>query len=47
MIGNMEGGITLQVEKKAEMAGELKVYIYLIMDAQVNIQNEAFISAVH
>ena len=43
----MRGGITLQIEKKAEMAGELKEYIYLIMDAQLNIQNGAFISATH
>ena len=47
MIGGTGGGITLQIETKAEMAGELKAYIYLIMDAQLNIQNRAFISAVH
>ena len=35
------GGITIQVEKKAESAGVLKAYIYLIMDAQLNIQNGA------
>ena len=35
--GNAGGGITLQIEKKAEMAGELKAYIYLIMDTQLNI----------
>ena len=37
----------LQIEKKAETAGELKVHIYLIMDAQLNIQNGAFVSIVH
>ena len=47
VIGSVERGITLQIEKEAEMAGELKVYIYLIMDAKVNIQNGAFISGVH
>ena len=47
VIGSMGGGITLQIEKKAETAGELKVYIYLIMNAQLNIQNGAFISTVH
>ena len=46
-IGSMGGGITLQIEKKAEWAGELKVCIYLIMDAQLNIQNRTFISVVH
>ena len=34
-----EGIITLQIEKKAESAGALNAYIYLIMDAQLNIQN--------
>ena len=34
-------------EKKAEMAGELKAYIYLSINAQLNIQNGAFVSAVH
>ena len=43
----MEGGITLQIEKKAEMAGEHKAYVYLIMDAQLNIQNGVFVFAVH
>ena len=47
MLGSAEGGITLQIKKKAEAAGELKAYIYLIMDAQLNIQNGAFISAVY
>ena len=46
-VGSMGGGITLQIEKKSETAGELKAYIYLIMDAQLNIQNRAFVSAVH
>ena len=36
-IGNISGGINIQVEKKAELAGALKAYIYLIMDAQLNI----------
>ena len=39
--------ITLQIEKKAESAGNLSAYIYLIMDAQLNIQNGAFVSAIH
>ena len=47
VIGSMEGGITLQIEKKVESAGALKAYIYFIMDAQLNIQNGTFISAVH
>ena len=36
-IENASEGITLQIEKKAESAGNLNAYIYLIMDAQLNI----------
>ena len=46
-IGSPGGGITLQTEKEAEPAVALNAYIYLIMDAQLNIQNRAFVSAVH
>ena len=46
-IENASEGITLQIEKKAESAGALNVYIYLIMDAQLNIQNGAYLSAVY
>ena len=46
-IENALQGITLQIEKKEESAGALNVYIYLIMDAQLNIQNGAYISAVY
>ena len=47
-IENVSEGITLQIEKKAESpAGALNAYIYLIMDAQLNIQNGTYISAVY
>ena len=46
-IENASEGITLQIEKKAESAGALNAYIYLIMDAQLNIQNGAYVSVVH
>ena len=36
-IENASEGITLQIEKKAESAGALNAYIYLIMDAQLHI----------
>ena len=45
--GSMGRGITLQIEKKVKMTGALKVYIYLIMDAQLNAENGVFISAIH
>ena len=46
-IENASEGITLQIEKKTESAGALNAYIYLIMDAQLNIQNGAYVSAVY
>ena len=46
-IENASEGITLQIEKKAESAGALNAYIYLIMDAQVNIQSGAYVSAIY
>ena len=47
-IENASEGITLQIEKKAESsAGTLNAYIYLIMDAQLYIQNGAYVSAVY
>ena len=44
---NASEGITLQIEKKSESAGALNAYIYLIMDAQLNIQNGTYVSAVY
>ena len=41
-IENISEGITLQIEKKAEIAGALKAYIYLIMDVQLNLKDGVF-----
>ena len=46
-IGSKGGGIILQTEKEAESAGALKAYIYFIMDAQLNIKNREFVSAIY
>ena len=46
-IENASEGITIQIEKKEETAGSLNAYIYLIMDAQLNIQNGTFVSALY
>ena len=46
-IENALEGITLQIGKKAESAGALNAYIYLIMDAQLNIQNGTYISVIY
>ena len=42
-IENASEGITLQIERKAESSGALNAFIYLIMDAQLNIQNGTYI----
>ena len=46
-VENASESITLQIEKKAESAGALNAYICLIMDAQLNIQNGAYVSVVY
>ena len=46
-IENASEEVTLQIEKKAETAGALNAYIYLIMDAQLNIHSGAYVSAIH
>ena len=46
-IENASKGITLQIEKSAKSAGELNTYMYLTMDAQLNIHNGAFISTIY
>ena len=44
-IENASEGITLQITKTAETAGKLNIYVYVIMDAQLNIENGKFVSA--
>ena len=46
-IENSSEGITLQIEKKEESAGAFNDYIYLIMDALLNIQPGAYVSAIY
>ena len=46
-IENASEGIALQIKKKAETAGVLNAYIYLIMDAQLNIQSGTYVSAIY
>ena len=46
-IENASEGITLQTEKKEESARGVNAYIYLIMDAQLNIQNGTYVSVVY
>ena len=46
-IENASEGVTVQITKQAETAGTLNMYLYVIMDAQLNIENGRFISALH
>ena len=46
-IKNASEGITIQIEKKAESAGSINAYIYLIMDAQLNIKDGIYVSAMY
>ena len=46
-IENASEGIVLQIEKNSESAGNLNAYIYIIMDAQLNIQNGTIVSAIY
>ena len=47
LIQNASEGITLQITKKAETAGALNIYVFLVMDAQLNIENGRFIKAAY
>jgi hypothetical protein len=46
-IENASEGVTLQIEKDVEDAGSMNCYIYLVMDAQLNISGGRFISAIY
>ena len=39
-IENASEGIRIQITKKAEVAGALNIYLFVIMDAQLNIEDE-------
>ena len=38
-IENASKGVTIQITKTAEAAGALNIYLYVIMDAQLNIED--------
>ena len=46
-VENASEGITLQITKKAATAGALNIYLYVLMDAQLNIENGRFVSALY
>ena len=46
-IENASEGITIQITKKAEATGALNIYLFVVMDAQFNIEDGRFVSAVY
>jgi hypothetical protein len=43
----IEGPIHIEIEKKAETAGDLSAYVYYIQDAQLNFENGRLTNAVY
>ena len=46
-VENASEGITIQIEKDAETAGALNIYLYLIMDAQLNLADGRITSVLY
>jgi hypothetical protein len=44
---NASEGITIQISKTAEVAGALNIFLYIVMDAQLHIEDGRFVSAVY
>ena len=44
-IENASEGITIQITKKAKAAGALNIYLFVVMDAQLNVEDGRFVSA--
>ena len=42
-IENASEGVTIQLTKTAEAAGALNIYLYIIMDAQLNLEDGRFL----
>ena len=46
-VENASVGVTIQITKKVEAAGTLNVYFYVLMDAQLNMEDGRFVSALY
>ena len=46
-IENAREGIAIQITKKAGAAGALNIYLFVVMDAQLNIEDGRFVSAAY
>ena len=46
-IKNASEDVTIQITKKAEAAGALNIHLFVVMDAQLNIEDGQFVSAAY
>ena len=46
-VENASEGVTIQITKKAEAAGTLNFYLFVLMDAQLNIEDGRFVSVLY
>ena len=46
-IENASEGITIQITKKAEAACALNIYLFVVMEAQLHIEDGRFVSAAY
>ena len=46
-IENASKGITIQITKKQEAASAWNIYLFVVIDAQLNIEDDRFVSAAY
>ena len=46
-VADASEGIAMQITKQTEAAGQLNVYLYVLMDAQLNIEDGRFVSVLY
>ena len=46
-VENASEGITIQIDNKAETAGALNIYLYVILDAQLNLEDGRIVSTLY
>ena len=46
-VENASEGITIQITKRAESAGALNIYLYVVMDAQLNLEDGRIVSVLY
>ncbi len=46
-VENASEGVTIQIAKEADGDGALNVYLYIITDAQLNIEDGRYVSAIY